>query len=83
MQQIMERVVETNRADGDLKPILYTIEGAQAASGFARSRLYELVGSSDIKAVKAGRRTMIVGDSLRAYLAGLPRADIRMGRKAA
>lgn len=83
MQQLTERVVQIHRTDGDLQPILYTMEGAQAASGFARSRLYEEIGAGNIQAKKAGRRTLIVGDSLRAYLANLPRAEIRMGRKAA
>jgi hypothetical protein len=62
---------------------MYTIDDAAAASGHTRSRLYDLIGSGDIEARKAGRRTLIVGDSLRAHLARLPRAEIRMGRKAA
>ena len=71
------------RADPRPDPATFTIEGAQDFSGLTRSRLYELMGSGDLEARKAGRRTLIVGESLRSYLAGLPRADIRMGRKAA
>jgi hypothetical protein len=76
-------LASVRRADPRPEPATFTIEGAQDFSGLARSRLYELMGSNTLQAVKAGRRTLIVGDSLRAYLAGLPRADIRMGRKAA
>jgi len=65
------------------QPAAFTIEGAIEFSGLTRSRIYEEVGAGRIEARKAGRRTLILGDSLRAYLANLPRADIRMGRKAA
>ena len=84
MQQLMEKVLEVPREDGAFPPILYTMEGAQIASGFTRSRIYEEISAGNIEARKAGRRTLVVGDSLRAYLASLPRADIRVGsRKAA
>ena len=55
-----------------IEHLAYTIEGARAASGLARSRLFLLIASGDLEARKAGRRTLIVGDSLRAYVAKLP-----------
>jgi hypothetical protein len=67
----------------DFQPAMFTIQGAQDFSGLARSRLYELMSAGTIEARKCGRRTLLVGDSLRQYLANLPRADIRMGKKAA
>jgi hypothetical protein len=78
-----ELLTTVRRADPRPDPATFTIEGAQDFSGLTRSRLYELMGSGDLEARKCGRRTLLVGDSLRAYLARLPRADIRMGRRAA
>ena len=72
----------TDGAGNDQAPGAYNIDGAIGYTGLTRSRIYELVGAGVLDARKAGRRTLIVGDSLRAYLAGLPRADIRVGRKA-
>ncbi len=57
-----------------VEPLAYTIEGARETSGLARSRLFLLIASGDLEARKAGRRTLIVGDSLRAYVAKLPLA---------
>ena len=57
-----------------------TIEDAVKTSGLARSRLYILLAEGKIEARKAGRRTLIVGDSLRRYLESLPLAQIGTGR---
>ena len=65
------------------EPIAYTLDDAGRVAGHGRTKLYELISEGVLDARKAGSRTLIVGDSLRAYLANLPRADIRMGRKAA
>jgi excisionase family DNA binding protein len=54
-----------------------TIADAVKASGIGRTSLYELIGAGKIDACKAGNRTLIPADSLRAYLASLPPADIR------
>ena len=61
----------------NFEPLAYTIPSAQRASGLARTRLYQLMGAGTLAAFKAGRRTMIRADSLRAYLAALPPAVIR------
>ncbi len=60
------------------EPVAYTLANAIAASGIGRTRLYELLAAGTIEARKAGTRTLILGDSLRSYLASLPRADIRV-----
>ena len=64
-------------------PLAFTIPGASAASGFPRTKLYELIGAGVLDARKSGRQTIIIGDSLRAYMASLPAATIRTPRKAA
>jgi hypothetical protein len=42
-----------------------------------------LIGAGKIEARKAGNRTLIPADSLRAYIASLPLADIRTGQRKA
>jgi hypothetical protein len=46
------------------------------------THLYELIGAGKIEARKSGRKTIILDESLRGYLASLPRADIRTGQRA-
>jgi excisionase family DNA binding protein len=65
-------------------PVTYTIAGAKDASGLGNTKIYELIGQEKLKAIKAGRRTLVVAESLHAYLASLPPAAIgRQYRKAA
>jgi hypothetical protein len=63
-------------------PIAYTIAGAISASGMSRTRLYALIGSEDISAIKVGRRTLIRSESLRRYIDTLPSAKIRKQKAA-
>jgi len=57
-------------------PIALTIENATEQSGLSRSRLYVLIGEGKIEARKAGKRTLILGESLRRYIESLPAASI-------
>lgn len=41
--------------------------------GIGRTKLYELINSGDIEALKLGRRTLIRANSARSYIDGLPR----------
>jgi excisionase family DNA binding protein len=52
-------------------------------SGIGRTTLYELIAAKKIDARKAGNRTLIPAESLRAYIAGLPKANIRTGQRSA
>lgn len=61
----------------------HTIADATKIYGIRRTKLYELIGAKKLDARKAGNRTLITAESLRAYVASLPAADIRMTRKAA
>ncbi len=63
--------------------ITHTIADAAKVSGLGRTSLYAAIGAGKIEARKAGARTLITADSLRAYLASLPRADIRTGQRKA
>ena len=52
--------------------IAYTINDAVKASGLSRSRIYEEMRAGRIEARKAGRRTLVVANSLAAFVASLP-----------
>ena len=61
--------------------IAHTIADAVKISGIGRTTLYELIAAKKIDARKAGNRTLIPAESLRAFIAALPAADIRTVRK--
>lgn len=63
--------------------IAHTIADAAKVSGLGRTSLYELIGAGKIEARKAGNRTLIPVESLRAYIASLPAATIRTGQRKA
>ena len=65
-------------APGALEPIAVTIPEACRITGLARSSIYREIGAGRIKAVKAGKRTLLPMDSLRAWLASLPNVASRM-----
>ena len=52
--------------------LAYTIPQAVQTSGLSRSALYIAIRSGDLRAIKAGRRTLILDDDLRAFLCRLP-----------
>ena len=64
-----------------IAPIAYTIIDAASVSGFSRSRLYDEIAAGRLRAVKAGKRTLIFADSLRTLLEALPSAPIGKGAK--
>lgn len=61
----------------EVTTLTYSIPGAIKASGFSRTRLYNLLGDGEIVAIKVGRRTLIKADSLRDYINKMPPAIIR------
>lgn len=65
------------------QPLAVTIPGAVSMTGLGRSRIYELIGTGTLEARKAGRRTLVMTDSLRAYLSTLPPASVRAPRQKA
>ena len=67
----------------DHEPLVYRIDDARRALGLGTTKVYELIGAGVLDARKSGSRTLITGESLRAYLAALPKADIRTGQRGA
>lgn len=53
-------------------PISFSVKGAVQASGLSRSKIYELIRAGQLDARKQQGRTLVMGDSLRAYLRALP-----------
>lgn len=60
---------------------LLTVNQTKETLGIGTTKLYELMAEGALDARKLGRRTMITEASTTAYKAGLPKADIRTGRK--
>lgn len=52
-----------------METLTVTVAGAREALGIGNTKLYELIGSGQLKAVKVGRRTLIRTDSIRALVA--------------
>jgi excisionase family DNA binding protein len=50
-----------------------TVEEAAHALRVKRTKLYQLIGSNQIAAVKLGRRTLITAESARKFLDNLPK----------
>jgi excisionase family DNA binding protein len=60
------------KTDDEIQPIAASIETATHLSGLGRTTIYRLINEGKIEAVKAGDRTLVLTDSLRAYLRQLP-----------
>jgi excisionase family DNA binding protein len=54
------------------EPLSYSISAAARASGISRTVIYEEIGQGRLRAVKRGRRTLILSDDLGQWLASLP-----------
>lgn len=55
------------------------IDNACKLSGLGRTTIYGLIRAGELRAMKAGGRTLICAASLRDYLAGLPTLPAKAG----
>jgi excisionase family DNA binding protein len=53
--------------------LAFTINGACAAIGVGRTKLYELINSGTLEARSLGAKTVIPGESLERLIASLPK----------
>jgi excisionase family DNA binding protein len=51
-----------------MEPISVRVPEALRLTGLSRSRLYELLGSGEIEFVKVGASTLVLVESLRAFI---------------
>jgi excisionase family DNA binding protein len=61
----------------ETQPILVSIERASATIGRSRRGIYQLIAVGQLQAVKSGRRTLVVYESLKGYAAKLPAVKIK------
>lgn len=58
----------------DLQREGLSIAEACAVAGIGRTKIYEAISAGNLKARKLGKRTLVLRDDLRAFLAALPGA---------
>ena len=56
-------------------PLAYSIAEACTLARAGRTALYEAIRSGALRAVKRGRRTLVLADDLRRYLESLPAVE--------
>lgn len=61
---------------------LNSVNDTKRILALGHSKLYELIGEGTLAARKAGRKTLILGPSIEAYIASLPLAKIGQNRNA-
>ena len=65
-----------------IDPIAVPIAEAVTFSGMSRSAVCRELANGNLRAVKSGSRTLVLVESIRAYLASFPAATFRSARAA-
>jgi excisionase family DNA binding protein len=61
----------------NLEPVLLSIDRVSDLIGKCRRSVYELIAADKLEAVKAGRNTLVVYDSVKRYVDSLPPARFK------
>jgi excisionase family DNA binding protein len=59
----------------------FTVADAVRYSGIGKSSLYDAIGAGRLDARKIGRKTLILAESLRSFIANAPAATVRTARR--
>lgn len=59
---------------------LNSVNNTKQLLAIGHSKLYELLSSGTLQAVKLGRKTLVTGESINQYVASLPVATFGHGR---
>lgn len=58
-------------------PLVHSIGGACEAANIGKTALYAEINSGNLRAIKRGRRTLILDEDLRRWLSNLPTVAVR------
>jgi hypothetical protein len=61
----------------DIEPLALTIRQVEKATSESRSQVYNRIGRGEYTAVKSGRRTLVLYDSVKRHIGSLPPARIK------
>jgi len=60
-----------------IEPVALRVNAVAPLYGFSRAEVYRRLSAGDFKAVKNGKTTLVLVESIKAYLASLPAATFR------